>query len=165
MLQKRGKITLFDEVDGISGKGDKGGIGAIIQVIKKAKCPVFLTANNIYQLKLRNLRRYCLEVRLKKLSESAITSYLIDICDNEGIEVDSKALLMIARNSDGDLRTAINDLQAMSVGKNCLTTQNIDVYQRDRQLETFEALRRFFTAKRRSCSSKVFSEFTSEDSP
>jgi len=143
----RGRMILFDEVDGISGEGDKGGVGAIIQVIKKAECPVFLTANDIYQPKLRELRSYCLEVGFEKLGEGAVASHLSRICENEGIEADMEALLLIARNADGDLRVAINDLQALGEGKSTLRAEEVTVYARDEQVQTFEALRRFFAAK------------------
>lgn len=145
--QGRGRAVLFDEVDGISGQEDKGGVGAIIKVIKEAKCPVFLTANDIYQPKLRELRQYCFEVGFKKIEERTVVSYLGKICKSEGIEADMEALLLIARNADGDLRVAINDLQALSEGKKALTPEDVTVYARDEQIQTFDALRRFFAAK------------------
>ena len=39
-LFNRKKIILIDEVDGISGRSDKGGVGALVKVIKESKFPV-----------------------------------------------------------------------------------------------------------------------------
>ena len=142
-----GRIILFDEMDGISGKGDQGGVGAIIDVIKKTRCPVFLTANDIYHPRLRDLRSYCFEVEFDRLGEDAVASYLDRICKSEGIEADRDALLLIARNADGDMRVAVNDLQALGEGRNKLIVGDVTVYSRDVQEQTFDALRSFFAAK------------------
>ncbi len=40
------KIILVDEVDGISGRKDYGGVSAISALIKESKYPIILTANN-----------------------------------------------------------------------------------------------------------------------
>ncbi|RLJ01257.1 MAG: replication factor C large subunit, partial [Candidatus Aenigmatarchaeota archaeon] len=57
-LFRRGKIILVDEVDGIAGREDRGGVGALIKVIKESKFPIVLTANDPYDKKLAQLRQY-----------------------------------------------------------------------------------------------------------
>jgi len=56
-LFKKSKIFLIDEVDGLAGRGDLGGVGEIIKIIKESRYPCVLTANNAYNAKLRNLRQ------------------------------------------------------------------------------------------------------------
>lgn len=142
-----GRIVLFDEVDGISGREDHGGVGAIIDVIKRAKCPVFLTANDIYSTKLRDLRSYCFEVEFERVREDALISHMSEICKSEGVEASKDALQIIARNAEGDVRVAINDLQATGEGRKRLSPEDVKVYSRDIQAQTFDALRSFFAAK------------------
>ncbi len=142
-----GKLVLFDEVDGISGQGDRGGVGAIIKVIKETSSPVLLTANDLYSPRLRELRQYCYEVNFKKLDENAVAAYLSKICESEGIQADLESLLTITRNVDGDLRAAINSLQALAEGKKTLRPEDIILYRRDEQVQVYEALKRFFAAK------------------
>ena len=143
----RGRIILFDEVDGISGMEDKGGIGAIIKVIREADCPVFLTANDAWNPKLKMLRQHCVLVDFQGTERSAIVSYLREICRAEDIDASDDALDSIILNADGDIRAAVNDLQALTIGRRKLTGDDVSVYVRDEQVQTFSALLRFFTAK------------------
>ncbi len=142
----RGRVILFDEVDGMSGSEDRGGIGAIIKLIKRADCPVFLTANDAWNPKLKALRQHCIIVGFHRIQVPTIVSYLRDICRSEKIDVSEEVLESIALNADGDLRAAINDLQALATGEVSLT-EGAPIYARDEQVETFDALSRFFTAK------------------
>src|SRR3989344_3445014 len=53
------KLILVDEIDGMYGVKDRGGVGAVIDVIKESKYPIIITANNAFQSKLKTLRKYC----------------------------------------------------------------------------------------------------------
>ena len=53
--RKRGTILFFDEVDGISGREDYGGVAAILKIIKNARIPIILAANSISDRKISNL--------------------------------------------------------------------------------------------------------------
>ena len=156
----RGRIILFDEIDGISGSEDRGGIGAIIKVIRKADCPVFLTANDAWHPKLKMLRQHCVLVDFHRVQESTIVSYLREICGAEKIKVSEDALESIALNADGDARAAVNDLQVLAMGRRALTANDVSVYVRDEQVQTFDALVRFFTAKTWAEAKKAVDEST-----
>ena len=65
-LFNSGKIILIDEVDGIAGNEDRGGIAALNQVIKETKHSIILTANDPYSKKLSELRKKCCLVEFKK---------------------------------------------------------------------------------------------------
>ena len=58
-LFKRGKIFMIDEIDGIAGNEDRGGVGEIINIIKSSQFPIVLTCNNAYDTRLRALREHC----------------------------------------------------------------------------------------------------------
>jgi replication factor C large subunit len=141
------RMFLFDEVDGISGRDDRGGVGAIVQILKKTWSPVFLTANDIYHPRLRNLRQHCVQIGFQKVAEEEIITFLREICKREGITAETAALFSIVQNAAGDVRVAINDLQMMGEGKNRLRPEDIVVSSRNERIITFEALRRFFSAK------------------
>ncbi|MEK6923164.1 MAG: AAA family ATPase, partial [Nanoarchaeota archaeon] len=42
------KLILVDEIDGMYGLKDRGGVGAVIDVIKESKYPIVITANNVF---------------------------------------------------------------------------------------------------------------------
>jgi len=109
------KLIILDEVDGLSGTQDRGGARVINKMIRVAINPVILTCNDYYSRKLRNTRRLAKGIEFKRPGTREIQSVLSDICRKEGIPVDLLALRTIAERSDGDLRSAINDLEALTV--------------------------------------------------
>ena len=64
----KGKIFLLDEIDGLSGRKDSGGVKEIIDLIKKSNYPIILTANDPWNQKLRTLRTYCQLVEFSKIN-------------------------------------------------------------------------------------------------
>ncbi|MCK4634332.1 MAG: replication factor C large subunit [Candidatus Aenigmarchaeota archaeon] len=144
-LFNRKKIILIDEVDGISGRSDKGGVGALIKVVKESKFPVVLTANDAYNLKLRSLRNYCELIKFGSVHLNSMTKRLGEICEKEGIECERSLLKRIARETGGDLRSAINDLESLSRGKKKLEEKDLKVLgYRESKHDIFEVLKVIF---------------------
>ena len=114
-LFNRGKIILIDEVDGISGRYDRGGAQALSKLLTTAAFPVFMTANDPDQSKLKTLRKGSEYVEFDKVPYRDIAQVLESIARNEGIEYEEQALLDLAGKSSGDLRAAITDLQLLAV--------------------------------------------------
>ncbi len=136
------RIVLLDELDGLTGTVDKGGVKAITQIVKTAQCPIVLIANNAYDPRFTNLRNYCLLIEYKKPPVGEITNHLKRICEAEKIEADENALKFIAQRSGGDVRSAVNDLQALAQGKKRLTYDDVSwLGYRDRQDSIFNVLR------------------------
>ena len=55
-LFAKGKIMLVDEIDGLSGHQDRGGIQAITKLLEDSAYPVILTATNPFESKFSSLR-------------------------------------------------------------------------------------------------------------
>ena len=142
------KIILVDEVDGIAGREDAGGISALRRIINETRVPIVMVANNPWDQKLAPIREQSLMVEFKRLSKTAIIKRLKEICEREGIKVSDDVLSRLAERSEGDLRSAIMDLQAVAAGKNTLTEKDLEVLgERNRVKQVFEALRYIFYAK------------------
>jgi replication factor C large subunit len=142
------RLILFDEVDGITGREDRGGVGAITQIVKAALVPVVLIANNAYNQRLGSLRYYCEAIEFKKPAAGAVMKHLKRISDREGIKADEAALKFIAQRSEGDIRSAVNDLQALAQGKTTLTYEDVSwLAYRDRKEAIFNILRLIFYGK------------------
>ena len=136
------RIILLDELDGLMGNADKGGVKAIINIIKTARSPVVLIANNAYDPRFRTLRSYCLLIDFKKPNSSSIAKRLHHICTREGILADEDALKFLAQRSGGDVRSAVIDLQALAQGKKNLTYNDVSwLAYRDRQESIFNVLK------------------------
>jgi replication factor C large subunit len=148
----RKRLILLDELDGLTGTADKGGVKAMTDVIKTAQSPLVLTANSAYDPKFSNLRTYCLLLEFKKPATGEVAKLLRVICDEEGVEADEKALKFIAQRSEGDVRSAITDLQALAQGKRKLGYDDVSwLGYRDRQDTIFNVLRMILYGK--TCSS------------
>ena len=144
----RKRLILLDELDGLTGTADKGGVKAITDIVKTAQCPVVLIANNAYDPRFTNLRNYCLLIEFKKPSASEVMKHLKRICEREGIKAEENALKFIAQRSEGDVRSAVNDLQALAQGKKKLTYDDVSwLGYRDRQETIFNVLRMIIYGK------------------
>ena len=111
------RLVLLDELDGVTGTADRGGVRAVIEVVKAAQCPVVLIANNVYNPRFATLRKYCLLVEYKKPTVLQVVKHLRTICLSEQIEAEEQALKLIAERSGRDVRSAVNDLQALAQGR------------------------------------------------
>jgi replication factor C large subunit len=142
------RIILLDELDGLTGTADRGGVKATIEVVKTAQCPVVLTANNAYNPRFSTLRKYCILIEFKKPPASAVMKHLKRICLLEGIQAEENALKFIAQRSEGDVRSAVNDLQALVQGKKRLTYEDVSwLGYRDRQETIFTVLKMIMYSK------------------
>jgi replication factor C large subunit len=136
------RLVLLDELDGLTGTADRGGVGAITEVVKNAQCPIILIANNPYDPRFTNLRNYCLLIEFKKPPAGEVMKHLKRICELEGIRAEESALKFVSQRSNGDVRSAVNDLQALAQGKKSITYDDVSWFgYRDRQETIFNVLR------------------------
>ena len=138
------KIILVDEIDGISGQQDRGGVLAITNIIKETKFPIIITANDAYEDKLKTLRTYCQLVELKGINLGEIIKKLEEICQKEGIAYQESALHKLAMLSEGDMRAAINDLQTISENKKLINDSDIKLWSREMEESIFSLLKYVF---------------------
>ena len=150
------RIILLDELDGLTGTADRGGVKAITDIAKTAQCPLVLIANSAYDPRFTNLRNYCLLIEFKKPATGDAAKLLKQICDKEGILADEDAIKFIAQRSGGDVRSAVNDLQALGQGKRKLTYEDVSwLGYRDRQDTIFNVLRMIFYGKTSSSAKRA----------
>mgnify|MGYP000498166517 CR=1 FL=1 len=142
------KIILIDEVDGIAGREDAGGIAALKKIIDETRIPLALVANNPWDPKLAPIRDRCLMLEFKRLKKSEVLMRLRQIAKSEGIKVSDAVLEKLAERSEGDLRSAINDFQAITGGRKVVDEKVLAVLgTRNRVKQIFDALRIVFNAK------------------
>ena len=135
------RLILLDEVDGIAGKEDRGGVKELIKILKTTRSPIVLTANDAYNPRLSSIRKYCMIISFKKPTVRETISHLKRICTKEGINADEEALKFIAERAGRDVRSAVNDLQALAQGKTRLTKEDIAwLAGRDRKEEIFAVM-------------------------
>ena len=116
-LFSEGKLILFDEIDGLSGRDDRGGIQAIVDLIKNSTYPVLLTAADPWDKKFSTLRKYVEMVELKTLPYTSVLAVMKKVAEAEGIMYEDEALKTLARRAGGDLRGALTDLETLGQDK------------------------------------------------
>ncbi|MBE8539167.1 replication factor C large subunit [Geoglobus acetivorans] len=149
LSSKRGKLKLIilDEVDNIHRKEDFGGESALLRIIRKTPPqPIILIANDPYALS-QELRKNVVMINFKRLNKNQIARILEKICEQEGVKCDREVLTLIAENAGGDLRAAVNDLQAIAEGKKVLRPEDVVIAKRTQETDVFKVLQKIFKTK------------------
>lgn len=139
------KLILLDEADNLAGREDRGGIQAIVQTIRGAGQPIALIANDYYELTRRGsaLRSLALQVKFTRVNRRLIPNVLARVAKAEGVEVSREVLEAVAERSGGDLRAAVNDLQALALGVKAVKADVVaSLGDRDGRATLFDAVSR-----------------------
>ena len=144
-LFAKGKIILVDEIDGLSGHQDRGGIQAIAKLIHESSYPLVLTATNPFENKFSALRSKSSLIGFSQLDYLSVYYILKRICENEKIKFDEEVLKALSRRAGGDARAGINDLQTLTQDKNELSKKSLEeLSERNRTDNIMTALNKIF---------------------
>ncbi|MHA1964366.1 MAG: replication factor C large subunit [Candidatus Thorarchaeota archaeon] len=155
-LDGRPRLILLDEVDGLSGTSDRGGVGAILKVIKDSVHPIVMTANDPNSPRLKDLMKVCQVLNFGIIENDDIKKILKHILSENNAVVSEEALDEIVEGSGGDLRAAISDLETqVRSGSASLV---IEPAFRDSKRGTEETLRHLFASVDSKMARKALSE-------
>ena len=156
-LDGRGRIVLLDEVDGLSGTSDRGGVGAILKVLNDSVHPVIMTANNPDSPRLKDLlRERRIQVfQFEPVSDEDIVTVLERISEQNKVDISRDSLSQLAEAASGDLRAAIADLE--SHVKSGTIDEIVDV-SRDIRRGKQETISRFFMSLDPEMARSILSE-------
>ncbi len=110
-------LILMDEIDGLYGRQDQGGIEAVKDLIMSAEVPVVMTANAERDDRIKRLGSKAEIFLFRRVPPRLVEMYLKQILGKEGIEIDSSILREVVESSNGDMRGAITDLMGVSLSK------------------------------------------------
>ena len=135
------KLIIMDEVDGIHGTNDRGGVRAIGEIIKNSKHPMILIANDFYSKRLQSIKPKCTVIKMAKVRSPSIRKALKEIAAKEEIKANPKALDLISKKSNGDMRSAINTLQALADKDEVLEPRDVEnLRTKDDRSDIFNAI-------------------------
>lgn len=138
--QKKGTIIFFDEVDGIYGREDYGGVAAITKIIQGASAPIILAANDISDEKISAIVTASKAIQLYGVRLPLLVAFLKHVCKQEGVRAEDEAIKLIATNSQGDVRSALNDLQAYSRNKVLKAKEIMNIFGRTKIISLQDTL-------------------------
>jgi replication factor C subunit 1 len=107
-------LIIMDEVDGMAGNEDRGGMAALIDIIKKTKTPIVCIANDRSHPKLRSLTNYCYDLKFSKPDKRYVVARLSEICARENFKVEPNALEYLVESAGNDIRQCVNFLEFWS---------------------------------------------------
>ncbi|HXZ23990.1 MAG TPA: replication factor C large subunit, partial [Methanomassiliicoccales archaeon] len=114
----RKKLIVLDEADNIFGREDQGGVSAIAELVHSTRQPVILIVNDFYALSRKSsvIKSHTLQIKFTKIQAVTVRGVLRRVAKEQGIAVGDRVLELISKNSNGDLRAALRDLQALGLG-------------------------------------------------
>jgi len=137
-----GKPTIFlDEVDGIHGRSDYGGVEALVEILKEPTVPIVLAANSDTSDKMKTIKKVTTTIKFRPLPPRLLRFYLEEILRREGTSLKIGNIIKLVIDSRGDIRSMLNSAQALVTGFEP---------QMDRSFETTnieESINAFFKAK------------------
>jgi replication factor C subunit 1 len=100
----------MDEVDGVTGNEDRGGIQTLIKHLQTTRIPIILIANDRQAVKMRTLATYCYEIKFDRPSFLNVKSFILDICSREYIHITHTSLDYLINVCNRDIRKIIHTL-------------------------------------------------------
>lgn len=145
------RLIILDEADNLHGNEDRGGTKAITEIVKRSAQPIILTANEKYKME-QGLLRNCKIITFQRIKPGTVFSVLKRIAEDAEIEIPDSTLIYLAKNARGDLRSAVNDLQALSISTSIsiptsIPEEEIVTGRRDIMPDIFAVLKLIFGAE------------------
>lgn len=153
------KLIILDEADNLyerisnsskseSDLSDKGGKTTIVSTVKITKQPIILIVNDYYNLikgSGGSLKSLCHHFIFYPPKPDQIINLLLKICRREEVRVDPSVLQKISNDSNGDIRSAVRDLQSLCIGKSVVRKEDASILGfRDRTQVIFDVLSLIF---------------------
>ena len=112
-----GKPMIFvDEVDGVHGRSDYGGVEALINILKEPTVPIILAANNDSSDKMKKIKKTVKTISLRPLPPRLLKFYLNMVLEKENARINPGRLIKLILESNGDIRSMLNSAQALVTG-------------------------------------------------
>lgn len=103
-------ILIMDEVDGMCA-GDRGGIGALVHIIKNTKIPIICICNDRMSPKMKSIANHSYDIRFVKPNKHQVTTRMMNILKKEGVSADINSVEQIVDASGCDVRQTLTILE------------------------------------------------------
>ncbi len=112
-----GKIMIFvDEVDGIHGRSDFGGVAALVDILKEPTVPIILAANSDSSDKMKDIKKATTTIKMNPIPPRLLRFYLDTILQKEGASLKIGTMIKLVLDSRGDIRSILNSSQILVSG-------------------------------------------------
>ena len=137
-----GKPMIFiDEVDGVHGRSDYGGVEALINILKEPTVPIVLAANNDSSDKMKKIKKVVKTISLRPLPPRLLRLYLNMVLEKENANINPGRLFKLVSESNGDIRSMLNSAPALVTGFEPSTERTFE------SLDVEEGINAFYKAQ------------------
>ncbi|XP_041763616.1 replication factor C subunit 1 [Anopheles merus] len=147
-------VLLMDEVDGMAGNEDRGGMQELIALIKESHIPVICMCNDRNHPKIRSLVNYCFDLRFNRPRVEQIKGAMMSVCFKEQLKLSPGVLEEIIAGTGGDVRQTLNHLALYSAGKSMAASLSVDSAKKqadsakkDIKIGPWDVIRKVFSAE------------------
>ena len=133
-------MIFVDEVDGVHGRADFGGVEALLDILKEPTIPIILAANSESSDKMKSIKKATKTIYLKPLPPRLMQLYLERILQKEDARMSPGSLAKLVMESRGDIRSMINSSQALVTGFEPQSEKSFEI------LDIEEGVNSFFKA-------------------
>ena len=133
-------MIFVDEVDGVHGRADFGGVEALLDILKEPTIPIILAANSESSDKMKSIKKATKTIYLKPLPPRLMQLYLERILQKEDARMSPGSLAKLVMGSRGDIRSMINSAQALVTGFEPQSEKSFEI------LDIEEGVNSFFKA-------------------
>ncbi|KAK7166394.1 hypothetical protein R3I93_006230 [Phoxinus phoxinus] len=143
-------VLIMDEVDGMAGNEDRGGIQEMIGLIKQSKIPIICMCNDRNHQKIRSLANYCYDLRFQRPRVEQIKGAMMSIAFKEGLKIPPPALNEVILASNQDIRQILHNLCMWSAKDKVMTYDQAKAdannAKKDMKLGPFDVCRKVFAS-------------------
>uniref|UniRef100_A0A8D0A416 Replication factor C subunit 1 n=1 Tax=Sander lucioperca TaxID=283035 RepID=A0A8D0A416_SANLU len=143
-------VLIMDEVDGMAGNEDRGGIQEMIGLIRSSKIPIICMCNDRNHQKIRSLANYCFDLRFQRPRVEQIKGAMMSLAFKEGIKIPPPALNEMILASNQDVRQVIHNLSMWSAKNKVMTydqcKSDAASARKDMKLGPFDVCRKVFAS-------------------
>ncbi|XP_017119919.1 replication factor C subunit 1 [Drosophila elegans] len=144
----RKHVLIMDEVDGMAGNEDRGGMQELIALIKESSIPIICMCNDRNHPKIRSLVNYCYDLRFQRPRLEQIKGKIMSICFKEKVKISPAKVEEIIAATNNDIRQSINHIALLSAKEeNSSSKTGQQVATKDLKLGPWEVVRKVFTAE------------------
>nr|XP_019597486.1 PREDICTED: replication factor C subunit 1 isoform X1 [Rhinolophus sinicus] len=141
---------IMDEVDGMAGSEDRGGIQELIGLIKHTKIPIICMCNDRNHPKIRSLVHYCFDLRFQRPRVEQIKGAMLSVAFKEGLKIPPPAMNEIILGANQDIRQVLHNLSMWCARSKALTYDQAKAdshrAKKDIKLGPFDVARKVFVA-------------------
>ncbi|XP_023954959.2 replication factor C subunit 1 [Bicyclus anynana] len=144
-------VLVMDEVDGMAGNEDRGGLQELISLIKSTSVPVICMCNDRNSEKMRSLVNYCYDLRFERPRVNQIMCAMLSVCFKEGVKVPNEVLTQLIEAAGHDVRQTLHMLSVWAADATRMDGERLKReaanVNKDMKMGPWEAIRRVFSAE------------------